>query len=645
MPFTINLKTNGDSSEQITITCDPKITGATLRQIAAKKFGIQKDPPKLIYNFQEINDKQILENIGVESGATIYVIRKKLAKTKQENYKNNQNYIKEKGRTTKNKQPKAQVVKNPQFRRETIFANNQEANAFKAYPNNEIHPEIEKRSELMKGQEKLKTENITVQVPYQPVGQVKVYAPKEKGWTPLSVDLNMPVTNLYVMIFEHWGIDISTPITLYHNGKPLIRNGEVSLSKLGIRNGEEIHLTFDVKQEVTPTDENLQATLQTQNNPTNKNCVFVFDPTNKHIAPEMIDISLPIKDIYQHLEEEWRLEPGSLQLTNHKTTFDRNDENNLSYYNLQPGQEIYASLEVGEEVVPPPEILTNNQQNQQNSPQMINVVCLINGETDKKIVIQMGPKTTMEELDRKLRGRLGCQDLKRPFTYLFNNERINTMLIKTLDEIFVSNINPEITVQGVPEYTIQKYLANQQKQNQSFVLSGPYHKSQTYSMVPQIPPPPQPIFPPKPVTTCPPPQISLKSITQAIRKQKNPKTRLRMKRKLATLKRTRAYFAKKRAKSMFQSNNPRLPFIRKKIRYTPRKKKKHMTTREKVISRMEKNMRKRMKYKHKTRYKYKTKFKYKDLNAIRKYLIDESNAQNNLGSRNGPENDYSYNNY
>ena len=56
-------------------------------------------------------------------------------------------------------------------------------------------------------------------------------------------------------------------------------------------------------------------------------------------------------------------------------------------------------------------------------------------------------------------------------------------------------------------------------------------------------------------------------------------------------------------------------------------------------------MRKRMKYKHKTRYKYKTKFKYKDLNAVRKYIIDENEADNNLTSGYGPGNDYGYNNY
>lgn len=471
------------------------------------------------------------------------------------------------------------VSKNPQFRRETIFGNNQEANAFKARPNIIIHPEREDLSKQLKGQEILKTENVTEPVPYQPVGQVKVYAPKEKGWAPLSVDLNMNVTNLYVTIFEHWGIDISTPITLYHNRKPLIRNGEVSLSKLGIRNGEKIHLTFDVKQEASPTGENLQAT----------------------------------------------------------------------------------------------------QQNPQSGPQMINVVCLINGEKNKKIVIQTEPNTTtMQELDTKIKDRLGCQDIITPFTYLLNDERINAMSINTLDKIFGSDINPAIIVRDVPLNVVLNYLANQQKQQtqndiseqrqaeaskinnthsltanqinnaqnkQSIVPIGPYHISQTYSMVPQTLTPQQTIFAQNPMLKYQQPILSLDNIAQAIRKQKNPKTRLRMKRKLATLKRIRAYLAKKRAKSMFPSNNPHKPFMRQKAGYTSRKKKKHMATREKVISRMERNMRKRMKYKYKTRYKYKTKFKHKNLNDVRKYIIDENVAENNLTSGYGTGYNNSYYNY
>lgn len=316
---------------------------------------------------------------------------------------------------------------------------------------------------------------------------------------------------------------------------------------------------------------------------------------------------------------------------------------------------------------------TNTQQNTQNDTSPINVTFHIMPTEGRptKISILMEPETPITRLDGILRNRLCCQGHNAKFKYFYGTKELPATTIGSLKDISENDINLAIIVRDVPPDVIQNYYhAQQQNQpvndtnqdqrqeeasqvnninpqtpNLSVVPNGPYETSQTYSMVPQIPPPPQPIFAQDQMPTYKQPLFSLDNIAQAIRKQKNPKTRLRMKRKLATLKRIRAYLAKKRARSMFPNNSITQPFIRKKTRYTPRKKKKHMTTRKKVISRMEKNMRKRMKYKHKTRYKYKTKFKYKDLNAIRKYLIDEHDAQNNLNNGYGPGNGYGYNNY
>jgi len=386
--------------------------------------------------------------------------------------------------------------------------------------------------------------------------------------------------------------------------------------------------------------------------------VKVYHPWKLPNATRLIALGATIEDMYNQLSTEWQLTGDQLELYNPRTgtiIIGNDDKRTLWNLGFKPNEEISIDLITKQQTneAYAPSITT--KQNQQNATPKINVTFQVINGNIPIIAIPMDPNATLQDMDKALRKRLKCPDQNTTFKYLYNAQFLHITQNTPLMDIFGYN-NPLITVSNVPPAVIQNYLTNQQNQQmntyqekeaspinnansltpnlinnvqykQSIVPNGPYETSQTYSMVPQIPPPLQTIFAPKPVTTCPPPLLSLDNIAQAIRKQKNPKTRQRMKRKFATLKRIRAYLAKKRARSMFPSNNPRQPFMRQKTGYTPRKRKKHMTTREKVVSRMERNMRKKTKYKHKTKYN-----KHINLNDIRKYIIDENVAENNLTS-------------
>ena len=472
-------------------------------------------------------------------------------------------------------------------------------------------------------------------------------------------------------------------ITLHANCKQDVVAENVGKSQQ-LQSNTDLRYTVDERNTTTgniPRINNQTTNAkQTKNVHTKTEYVMVHDPNNAISNPIPIKLDSTVEEVYNTLSKQWNLTGELLSLENldktAATTIGKDNKSTLWDLGFKPNDEIFINLITKQQTNEAYASSTTTNQNQQNSPQMINVTFKVNDGAGPLINIRKNPTHPILGIEDDLKERLGCKGIETDFQYQYNGHELNTKLLAPLKDIFGNNMHPTITVRNVPLNVIQNYLTNQQNQqinnisqdqrqeeafqinsnnqqkqnqttntnpltqNQSFVPTGQHQTYQNLSIVPQFITPQQTIFPPKPVTTYPPPLLSLDNIAQAIRKQKNPKTRLRMKRKLATLKRIRAYLAKKRARSMFPSNNPHRPFMRQKAGYTPRKKKKHMATREKVISRMERNMRKRMKYKHKTKYKG------KNLNDIRKYLIDENNAQNNLTSGYDPgyNNSY-YNNY